>query len=170
MLDSTILISFLGGGSMSISQRIVEDMKTAMKAGDKDRLGTLRMLKSKLQMAEVDLRAKKGLDYVLEDEQALGALSSYAKQRRDSIESYDKAGRPDLAAKERTELEIVQEYLPAQLGEDDVREIVKQAIAEVNASSPDDMGAVMKVVMPKVKGVADGKLVNQLVRDLLQGS
>jgi len=155
---------------MSISQRIVEDMKTAMKAGDKDRLGTLRMLKSKLQMAEVDLRAKKGLDYVLEDEQALGALSSYAKQRRDSIESYDKAGRPDLAAKERAELEIVQEYLPAQLGEDDVREIVKQAIAEVNASSPDDMGAVMKVVMPKVKGVADGKLVNQLVRDLLQGS
>jgi hypothetical protein len=155
---------------MSISQRIVEDMKTAMKAGDKDRLGTLRMLKSKLQMAEVDLRGKKGLDYVLEDEHALGALSSYAKQRRDSIESYDKAGRPDLAAKERTELEIVQEYLPAQLGEDDVREIVKQAIAEVNASSPDDMGAVMKVVMPKVKGVADGKLVNQLVRDLLQGS
>ena len=155
---------------MSITQRIVEDMKTAMKAREKDRLGTLRMLKSKLQMAEVDLRAKKGRDYELEDEQALQALSSYAKQRRDSIESYEKAGRSDLAAKERIELEVVQEYLPAQLGEDDVREIVKQAIAEINASSPDDMGAVMKVVMPKVKGVADGKLVNQLVRDLLQGS
>jgi uncharacterized protein YqeY len=155
---------------MSIAQRIAEDMKTAMKARATDRLGTLRMLKSKLQMAEVDLRAKKGRDYELDDEQALQALSSYAKQRRDSIESYEKAGRQDLAAKERSELEIVQEYLPAQLDENDVREIVKQAIAEVNASSPDDMGAVMKVVMPKVKGVADGKLVNQLVRELLQGS
>jgi uncharacterized protein YqeY len=155
---------------MSIAQRIAEDVKTAMKARATDRLGTLRMIKSKLQMAEVDLRAKKGRDYQLEDEQALQALSSYAKQRRDSIESFEKAGRPDLAAKERTELEVVQEYLPAQLGEDDVREIVKQAIAEVNASSPDDMGAVMKVVMPKVKGVADGKLVNQLVRTLLKSS
>jgi uncharacterized protein YqeY len=155
---------------MSIAQRIAEDVITAMKARATDRLGTLRMIKSKLQMAEVDLRAKKGRDYQLEDEQALQALSSYAKQRRDSIESFEKAGRPDLAAKERTELEVVQEYLPAQLGEDDVREIVKQAIAEINASSPDDMGAVMKVVMPKVKGVADGKLVNQLVRTLLQGS
>ena len=153
---------------MSIKQRIGEDIKAAMKAGDKDRLGTLRMVKSKLQMAEVDLRAKNGRDYELDDEQALQALSSYAKQRRDSIESYEKAERPDLAAKERVELEIVQEYLPAQLGEDDVREIVKQAIAEVNASSPKDMGAVMKVVMPKVKGVADGRLVNQLVRELLQ--
>ena len=155
---------------MSIAQRIAADMKAAMKAKAADRLGTLRMLKSKLQMAEVDLRAKKGRDYELEDEVALQALSSYAKQRRDSIESYEQAGRQDLAAKERSELAIVQEYLPAQLGEDDVREIVKQAIAEVNASSPDDMGAVMKVVMPQVKGVADGKLVNQLVRDLLQGS
>ena len=155
---------------MSIAQRISEDVKTAMKARATDRLGTLRMLKSKLQMAEVDLRAKKGRDYQLDDEQALQALSSYAKQRRDSIESFEKAGRPDLAAKERIELEVVQEYLPAQLGEDDVREIVKQAIAETNASSPDDMGAVMKVVMPKVKGVADGKLVNKLVRALLQGS
>ena len=155
---------------MSIAQRIAEDVITAMKARATDRLGTLRMIKSNLQMAEVDLRAKKGRDYQLGDEQALQALSSYAKQRRDSIESFEKAGRPDLAAKERTELEVVQEYLPAQLGEDDVREIVKQAIAEVNASSPDDMGAVMKVVMPKVKGVADGKLVNQLVRTLLQGS
>ena len=154
--------------STAIKQRIAEDIKAAMKAGDKDRLGTLRMVKSKLQMAEVDLRAKNGCAYELDDEQALQALSNYAKQRRDSIESYEKAERPDLAAKERVELEIVQEYLPAQLGEDDVREIVKQAIAEINASSPKDMGAVMKVVMPMVKGVADGKLVNQLVRELLQ--
>ena len=156
--------------SVSIKQRIVDDMKSAMKGGDKDRLATLRMLKSKLQMAEVDLREKEGRDYELDDERALQALSSYAKQRRDSIESYEKAERPDLAEKERVELEIVQGYLPAQLGENEVREIVKEAIAEVGASSPKDMGAVMKVVMPKVKGAADGKLVNQLVRELIQGS
>lgn len=155
--------------STSIKQRLVEDIKTAMKAGDKDRLDTLRMLKSKLQMAEVDLRQSEGRDYELDDEQALQALSSYAKQRRDSIESYRKAERPDLVAKEQAELRVVREYLPAQLGADDLREIVKRAIAETGASSPKDMGAVMKVVMPKVKGAADGKLVNQLVRELLQG-
>jgi uncharacterized protein YqeY len=88
----------------------------------------------------------------------------------DSIESYERAGREDLAARERAELEIVRGYLPRQLDEEEVRGIVMQAIAEAHATSPKEMGAVMKIVMPKVKGAADGKLVNRLVRELLQGS
>jgi len=154
---------------MSIRQRIVDDMKTSMKSGDKDRLGTLRMLKAKIQRVELDLRADKGRDYEIDDDEAVRALSSYAKQRRDSIESYETAGREDLAAKERSELEIVLEYLPEQLGDDEIREIVREAVAEVGASAPRDIGAVMKVVMPRLKGKADGKVVKRMVGELLQG-
>jgi len=155
---------------MSVKHRIAADMKSAMKDGDKDRLGALRMLKSKVQMAEVALREEKGRDWEIDDEHALVALTSYAKQCTDSIESYVKAGREDLAARERAELEIVRAYLPRQLGEDEVRRIVEQAIAEAHATSPKDMGAVMKIVMPRVRGAADGKMVNQCVREMLQGS
>jgi uncharacterized protein YqeY len=155
---------------MSVKRRIAADMTSAMKDGEKDRLAALRMLKAKIQVAEVELRREKGRDYEIDDDNALGALSSYAKQCMDSIESYERAGREDLAARERAELEIVRGYLPRQLDEEEVRGIVMQAIAEAHATSPKEMGAVMKIVMPKVKGAADGKLVNRLVRELLQGS
>lgn len=154
---------------MSLKQRIANDMKAAMKAGDRDRLGTLRMLKARIQQVEVDLRADKGPGYELDDEQTVAAVSSYAKQRRDSIESYAQAGRQDLADREKAELDVVLEYLPKQMGEDEVRALVAEAVAEVGAGSPRDMGAVMKVVMPKVKGKADGKLVNRLVKESLGG-
>jgi uncharacterized protein YqeY len=153
---------------MSIKQRIVADMTAAMKSRDKDRLVALRMLKAKIQQVEVDLRGEKGRDYEIDEEEAIRALSSYAKQRRDSIEGYEQAGRRDLAAKEQAELEIVLAYLPAQLGEDEIRKIVRDAVAEVGAASPRDMGKVMKVVMPKLKGKADGKAVNRMVAELLQ--
>lgn len=153
---------------MTIKQRIGEDMKAALKAGDKHRLGTLRMLRSRMLEAEVALRADRGRDYDLEDDEAIRALSSYAKQRRDSIESFESAGRADLAARERAELGIVQEYLPQQLGEDEIRRLAAQAIAEVNAAGPRDMGAVMKALMPRLQGRADGKLVNRMVRELLE--
>lgn len=153
---------------MSIKQRIMDDLKAAMKARDKARLETLRMVKSRIQDAEVALRSEKGLDYSLDDDEAIRVLSSYAKQRRDSISSYEEVGRHDMAAQERSELEIVQEYLPRQLGPEEIRQIVRDAIAEAGASSPRQMGAVMKVVMPKVKGVADGKLVNQMVKEMLE--
>ena len=154
---------------MSIKSRIAEDTKTAMKAGEKDRVATLRMLQSRMQEAEVRGRGTEGRDFVLDEDAEIQVLSSYAKQRRESIESYRDAGREDLAAKEEAELAIVREYLPKQLGADEIREIVKQAIEETGATSPRDMGAVMKVVMPKFKGVADGKAVNRLVKELLQG-
>lgn len=152
---------------MSIKKQITDDCTSAMKAGDKDRVSALRMLRSKIQEAEVRARGTEGPEFELDDAGTTKVLASYAKQRRESIDSYRKAGRDDLAAKEEAELAIVQEYLPEQMGPDQIREIVKQTIEEVGASSPRDMGAVMKAVMPKLGGAADGKLVNQLVRDLL---
>jgi len=152
---------------MSIKQRITKDLTSALKAGNKERLSTLRMVKSRIQEAEVSLRSEKGVDYELDDDEATQVLSTYAKQRRDSIESYREAGREDLAAKEESELALVQDYLPRQLSTDEVQKVVKEAIEQVGATSSRDMGAVMKAVMPKVRGVADGKLVNKTVREML---
>jgi len=154
---------------MTLKQRIGEDMKAAMKAGQKERLGVLRMLRSKLQEAEVAGRVEKGLDYSIDDDDALAVLASYAKQRRESIDSYRQGGREELALREEAELGIIREYLPEQLSEPEIREIVAGAVAESGAASPKDMGRVMKAVMPRVKGRADGKLVNRLVREALGG-
>ena len=154
---------------MPVAERIVEQIKAAMKGGDKVRLGVLRMVKSRLQEAEVAGRAKKGRDYTLTDDEAVQVVAAYAKQRRDSIDSYRDGGREDLATKEEAELAILQEYLPKQLSPGDVRGIVQEAIGESKASSMKDIGAVMQLVMPRVKGAADGKLVNQIARELLTG-
>jgi uncharacterized protein YqeY len=154
---------------MSITGQISDQMKAAMKEGDKVRLGVLRMVRSRLQEAEVAARGKKGRDYTLTDDEAVQVIAGYAKQRRDSIESYRQGGRDDLAAQEEAELAVLQDYLPKQLSEEEIRGIVQEAITECNASSPKDMGAVMSKVMPQVKGAADGKLVNQVVRELLAG-
>jgi hypothetical protein len=155
---------------MTIKQRILDDMKAAMKEGKKERLEVLRMVKARMMEAEVGLRAGKGRDYELSDPEVLQVLSSYAKQRRDSIDSFRQAGREDLAAREEAELAVIQEYLPRQLSTEEITRIVREAIATSGATSPKDMGAVMKLVMPQVKGAADGKVVNQIVTDLLKGS
>ena len=154
---------------MTIQERLTADMKVAMKAGEKQRVGCIRMLLAKLKDQTVALRTEHGPEHRLTDEQALAAIGAYGKQRRDSIEAYENAGREDLAARERAELEIVSVYLPQQLGEDELRGIVQQAVAEAGATSMQQIGAVMKLVMPRVKGLADGKLVNRLVRELLEG-
>lgn len=150
-----------------IRERIVADLTAAMKAKDTQRLGVVRMLKSRIMEAEVDQRARKGSDYVLEDQECLAVIAAYAKQRRDSIDAYRKGGKEDLATKEEAELAIIQEYLPAPMSEDEVRRIVAAAIAETGAASAKDMGAVMKIVMPRLKGGADGAVVNRIVRELL---
>ena len=152
---------------MTIKKRLDEDIKAAMKAREALRLSCLRMLKSKILEREVALRAKEGVDYQLSDEEVVEVASSYAKQRRDSIESYRQGGREELAAKEEAELAIVESYLPRQLSREQIVDIVRGAIEESGAESIKDMGAVMKAVMPKVKGQADGKLVNQVVREAL---
>ena len=152
---------------MTIRERIVADLTAAMKAKEAERLGVVRMLKSRIMEAEVDQRGQKGPDYVLDDQGCLAVIAAYAKQRRDSIEAYRKGGKEDLAVKEEAELAIIQQYLPAQMPEADVRRIVAEAIAKAGATSAKDMGAVMKLVMPMLKGGADGAVVNRIVRELL---
>ena len=152
---------------MAIRERIVSDLTAAMKARDVQRLGVVRMLKSRIMEAEVEQRGRKGQDYVLEDQECLAVIATYAKQRRDSIEAYRKGGKEDLAAKEEAELAIIQQYLPAQMSEVEVRRIVVAAIAETGATSAKEMGAIMKIVMPKLKGEADGAVASRIARELL---
>ena len=153
---------------MSIKKRLDADMKDAMKKREQQRLGCIRMLKSKLQERELALRGKHGTDYQITDEEALSVISTYAKQRRDSIESYRQGGRDDLVAAEEAELAIVTDYLPPQLSADELRGMIREAITESGAQSIKDLGQVMRILMPRTKGAADGKLVNQLVRELLE--
>ena len=139
-----------------------EDIKTAMKAHEKERLSVLRMIKASLQNETI----AKGTD--LSSEEELTVLSREKKQRSDSLEEFQKANRPDLVQSLEKELLIVNEYLPEQLSKEEVREIVKETISEIDASSIKDMGKVMSALMPKVKGKAEGKIVNQLVKEELQ--
>lgn len=125
------------------------------------------MLNAKILEKEVELRTQKGRDYKLSDPEVVQVIGSYAKQRHQSIESYRQGGREDLAQSEEQELEIVSSYLPKQLDESQIEEMVRQAIAETGASSAKDMGGVMKSVMAKAQGSADGKVVNAVVRRLL---
>ncbi len=154
---------------MSLKQRIEDDLKAALRAGDKQRLGCLRMVKAKAQEKQIELRGKKGSEAELSDDDVMNVVSAYAKQRHDSIESYERGGREDLAAKERAELEILAAYLPQPMSEDEVAAIIDEAVRESGASEPRDMGAVMQLVMPKVKGRADGKLVSRIVQSRLKG-
>jgi uncharacterized protein YqeY len=152
---------------MSIKKQLDADMKQAMKAREQGRVSCIRMLKAKLLDREVALRSKHGTDYQIADDEAVAVIAGYAKQRRDSIDSYRQGGRDDLVAAEEAELEIVKQYLPQQLSTEDLRGLIAGAITEAGAQSIKDLGAVMKLVMPKTKGVADGKVVNQLVREML---
>ncbi len=152
---------------MSLKEKISADATTALKKHDKDTLGVLRMIKSRILELEVQLRVKKGKDYQLADEETLGVISSYAKQRKQSIDAYTDAGRIDLADQEKKELEILNRYLPQQLSREEVDKLVEAAIAATGASSMQDIGKVMKELMPKLKGAADGKMVNEAVRSKL---
>ncbi|SMP17938.1 hypothetical protein SAMN06265339_1570 [Desulfurobacterium pacificum] len=147
---------------MGLKEKLLQDMKEAMKAKDKVKLSTIRMINSLIKNAEIEKRGE------LTDEEIVQLLMKYAKQRRESIEMYEKGGRQDLVEKEKAELAIVESYLPKQLSEEEIRDIVKQAIEETGASSVKDLGKVMKVVMPKVKGKADGSVVNRIVREMLE--
>ena len=146
---------------MSLFEQIDKDMIEALRAGEKNSLILLRGLKSDLKYARLD----KGDD--LTDEDVIDVLAYQAKKHRDSIEQFGKAGRADLVSKEQAELDIIITYLPKQLSEDKLREIVAQAIDEAGVESPSQIGIVMKLVMPQVKGVADGKMVNKLAMEIL---
>jgi len=146
---------------MTFQDRIDSDLKDAMKAREATRLGVLRMLKSALKNAAIE---KHGVTGQLDDAEAVAVLRKQAKQRQDSIESFEKGGRPDLAAKEKEELEILSQYLPKQLDAAGIAQLVTEAIAEAGATSKAQMGAVMKIVQGKAAGRADGKALSQEVQ------
>ncbi|PLR93817.1 GatB/YqeY domain-containing protein [Bacillus sp. T33-2] len=147
---------------MSLLERLNDDMKQAMKNREKDRLTTIRMIKASLQNEAIKLGKQE-----LSEEEELTVLSRELKQRKDSLQEFEKAGREDLVEKLRTELKHVEHYMPEQLSEEELADIVKQTIAETGAASKADMGKVMAAMMPKVKGKADGSLVNKLVQQHL---
>ena len=148
---------------MSLQERLTEDVKTAMKAREagKSRLSVLRMVKASIRNLEIDRKKE------LNDEEVLDVLAKEVKMRRDSMEDFRKGNRPDLVAALEEEIAILAEYLPAQLSEEEVRALVDQAVSQAQATTAKDMGKVMAILMPQVKGKADGKLVNTLVRERL---
>jgi len=147
---------------MSLKDRMRDDVAEAMRAGDKSRRDVLRMMLAAVKQEEVDEQIE------LDDDGVQSVLIIQAKQRRESIADAEKANRPDLAAQEEAELRIIEDYLPVQLTEDEVRAVASAIIAELGASEMKDMGRVMGKLMPKLKGQADGRMVSQAVRDLLQ--
>lgn len=150
---------------MSLKEKIGEDIKTAMKAKDKVRLQTVRSIKKAILDKEVEMRPK-GQDG-LTAEQEIELLSQQAKQRRDSIEQFKNAGRDDLADKESQELEVIQTYLPEQISDSELETIIDEIIASSGAASVKDLGKVMGPAMKQLKGKADGKKIQALVKSKL---
>ncbi|MGD8498623.1 MAG: GatB/YqeY domain-containing protein [Chromatiales bacterium] len=147
----------------ALKARITEDMKTAMRSGDKERLGAIRLVLAAIKQVEVDTRE------TLADPQVVGILDKLAKQRRESISQYQGAGRDDLAAKEQRELELIQEYLPAALSEQELERIIEDALQQSGASGMKDMGRVMAIIKPQAQGRADMGAVSARVKQRLSG-
>jgi uncharacterized protein YqeY len=149
---------------MTIQEEIDADLKAAMRARDAARLSVLRMVKSALTNAAIE---KIGTAGVLSDFEAIAVIRKQVKQRLDSIQSFETGGRPELAAKERKEIEFLVAYLPKPLGENEIQQIVKDAIAQIGATSKAQMGAVMKIAAEKAEGRVDGKTLSQAVQKAL---
>jgi uncharacterized protein YqeY len=143
-----------------LEERLEQDMKTALKAGEQTRLSTLRMMRSQVLLEKKKSTTKP----TLSDDEVVAVLGAYAKKLRESAAEYEKLGRPDEAGKIKDELKTVQEYLPQPLSEDEAREMVRQALAELAITSTKDFGRAMKEVQARAKGRADGKLLSELVR------
>ena len=148
---------------MSLLERLTDDMKTAMKAGDKDTLGVVRRAIAAMQNARIEKRED------LDEQEEIKVIRSIAKQHKESIEQFRAAGREDLATKEEAELEILSTYLPVEMDQTQLEALVDAAIAETGASSMKDMGGVIKIVMAKAQGQAEGGAVSALVKGKLGG-
>ncbi len=146
---------------MPLKTRILDDVKNAMRARERDRLGALRLITAAIKQIEVDQRIE------LDDAQVVAVLDKMAKQRRESLEQFENAGREDLAEKERYELGLIQSYLPEPLGEAELAALIQSAINELGASSIRDMGQVMNTLRSQVQGRADMKAVSQAVKQQL---
>lgn len=148
---------------MTLSEQLNEDYKAAMKSGDKARVETLRLLRAQLKQEQIDKM------HALSPDEEIAALSNAAKKRREAIASYRQAGREDLAQQEAAELAIISHYLPQGLSNEELAKIIDTAIAETGSVAPSDLGKVMGKIMPLIKGRADGKLAQQMVREKLGG-
>jgi len=148
---------------MSLKDRITDDMKTAMRAKDSERLGTIRLLQAAIKQKEVDERI------TLDDAAVIGVIDKMVKQRKDSIAAFEQGGRADLAAKEAAELTVLQAYLPQRLSADEIAAEVKAIVAELGAKGPGDMGKVMGVVKTRLAGKADMGQVSAAVKAALAG-
>jgi hypothetical protein len=148
---------------MTLAERLNEDYKTAMKSGDKVRVETLRLLRAQLKQEQIDKMR------TLTPEDEMAALANAAKKRREAIASYQQAGRHDLLAKETAELAIISQYLPQALSTEELAQIIDAAIKETGSAAAGDLGKVMGKIMPQIKGRADGKLAQQMVRERLGG-
>ena len=147
---------------MSLLDRLTEELKEALRAGNHTKLSVIRLLKSSIKNREIEKMAP------LTDEEIIDIIMTALKQRRESIEQFQKGGREDLVQKEKSELEVLQTFLPQQLSEEELVSEVQAVIREVGASSPKDMGKVMKIVMVRVKGRAEGARVSSLVKELME--
>ncbi len=147
--------------TVSLKERITEDMKSAMRAGEKERLGTIRMLQAAIKQREVDERV------MLDDAQVLAVVEKMLKQRKESIAQFELGNRPDLAAKEQSEIELLTVYLPAQLSTEEVDALIKSAIASTGATSVKDMGKVMGVVKAQAAGKVDMGAVSARIKAAL---
>ena len=146
----------------AIKTKLEDDLKRAMRERNAPRRDVIRYIRSEIHNQEIRLQRD------LEDDDAIQVLSRQAQQRRDSIEAFESANRQDLVDKERAELEIITEYLPKQMGEDEIRALVAQTVAETGAAGPRDMGKVMSAIMPQVRGRAEGRQVSALVSEKLR--
>ena len=150
---------------MNLAERVDADLKNAMRAKDANKLSVLRMLKSALKYATIE---KPGTEADLDEAAAIQVVRKQVKQRQDSIEQFEKGARPELAAKEKEEIAVLESYLPQAMSTEDLAAIVRETIAETGATTKAQMGAVMKALQPKVAGRADGKTLSQEVQKQLQ--
>jgi uncharacterized protein YqeY len=151
------------GATMTLKHRLAEDLKQALREGDERRKSTIRMVRAAITNAEIERGEQLG------DEDVLAVIAKQAKQRRESVTEFAKAGRQDLVDQEERELQILLSYLPAQMSRDEIEVAAQEVITEVGATSMAQMGEVMRRLMPQLKGKADGSLVNQVVREILTG-
>jgi uncharacterized protein YqeY len=147
---------------MSLHQRLDDDLKRAIKSSDKLKTSVLRMVKAAIKNRQVEKQRE------LSEEEIISVILTLSKQRRESIDLFLKGGREDLADKEKQEISILQSYLPGQLTQEELDRLIIESIQESSAEGVKDIGKVMRVLMPKVKGTADGKIVNQRVKELLE--
>lgn len=147
---------------MGLKEQIPEDLKNALRNKNTLELSVLRMLQAALKNKEIDNKGE-----TITDEVVISVVGAEIKKRRDAVQEYEKVNRPDAADQEKAEIEILMKYMPQQMSEDEIREVVKSTVEETQAKSMKDIGKVMKALMPKVKGKADGSVVNRIVRELL---